>query len=290
MSKISLARIWLTTMTSSGNEENLREMIEPLRPYINGVVATFHSPLDNGWNYLQEVSGEGKIIIRNWVARHHVSMNETLFAGVIQEGDFVIWCDAMERPNPEFIHALRGPVGEMMTRNGLKVLSYYGKVFVFVYDEHMEYRGSPHWYLTGFNPEQSTDISSIWPNEVDVRLNVRPLKRKDPFGWVSHYGRYWVEYPAGSNHALLGLEKQGDPQVLFPARETRRLEFRREMKCRGFEMTLRGMIMMLSTNPLDDTLKAHINEEKTVNDVYRYHVLGDQTVVDTHLPSDMKLI
>ena len=264
-------------------------MIEPLVPYINGVVATFHTPLDGGWNYLMSVVGEGKIILRNFVYRHHVSMNETLFAGIIQEGDLVIWTDPLERPNPDFIHALRGPVGEFMKNNGLKVLSYYGKAFIFEYNEHMEYKGSPHWYLTGFDPKTAAEISSIWPNEQDVRLNVRPLKRTDPFEWVEHYLRYWL-YPAGANSALLGLEKQGDPQALFPVRETRRLEFRREMRRRGFPLTIQGVHDMMVQIPLDAVLKEHINAEKVLQDYYRYAVLGDQTVVHSHELKDMRRV
>jgi hypothetical protein len=46
---------------------------------------------------------------------------------------------------------------------------------------------------------------------------------------------------------------------------------------------------MLS-GPLDDAIKHYLNKEKTWNDYYRYYILKDETVVDTHMPSDMKEI
>lgn len=169
-----------------------------------------------------------------------------------------------------------------MDANNVAVISNYGKGFIFRFNEMFEFRGSPHWYATnldGQNANLELDKKLFW--------NVRGEQR-GPFQWVEHYIRYML-YPAGSNHALLGLEKQGDPQKLFPRREALRLQFRQEMVKRGFDLTVDGFKAMLS-QPLDDTIKFYLNSEKTWNDGYRYFILKDETVVDTHLPSDMKKI
>jgi hypothetical protein len=68
-----------------------------------------------------------------------------------------------------------------------------------------------------------------------------------------------------------------------------RLDFRNLARSRGFELTLDGLNKMLS-GPLDDAIKHYLNKEKTWNDYYRYYILKDETVVDTHMPSDMKEI
>ncbi len=235
--------------------------------------------------------------MRDWVARHDHSANEILFAGVIQEGDLVLALDTLERCPVGFAAHIKDywhP--KVMVDRGIDCLYYYGKAYLFVYNEFMRYHGSPHWQLVG--AQTAADLAQQFPDEQSIRVNVRPLKRKDPFHWVGHYLKYWVAYPAGSNHALLGLEKQirpGGPnlQHLFGERDTRRLDFRREVKRRGFPLTVEGVRAMFEEahiKGIDDVLKEHLNKEKTLNDAWRLWILKDETVVDDHLPSSMKVI
>ncbi len=279
-------RLFLIFITNAGNEENLRELIEPIKEHLDGIVAVFHHPKDSGADYLESVKGAGKVIYRDWVNRFDYSLNECLFAGIIEEGDIVVKTDVLERPAAPFVSIIKDTIHPGMISQGLDCLYYYGKDYVYIYNELMQYQGSPHTGLRG--TKKAIEISSHYPNEADVRLNVRPLKRTDPLNWVAHYLKYYL-YPAGSNQCLLGLEKQGDPAKLFGPREERRLAFRREMRRRGFPMTVDGAKAILAA-PLDHVMKGFINGDKIVNDSYRLFVLKDETVVDTHLPKDMKLI
>jgi len=52
-------RIWLTGITSKGNEEDLRELIDPIKDDFHGLIWTFHYPKDSGAEYLESVKGEG---------------------------------------------------------------------------------------------------------------------------------------------------------------------------------------------------------------------------------------
>jgi hypothetical protein len=281
--------LWLTSMSNGGELENIREMVDPLLPWLDGIIWVLHDtdPSDPGAQYLESVKGKGRVIYRTFNQRHWFSMDETLFCGLIEEGDLVMWSDLLERPSPHFVSYIKTELDAWMQRNGIECCLYYGKPFVFRYNESLHYYGSPHWSLLGVE-KAMTEFSTLLPNEKDVRLNVRPLKRTDPYQWINHYARYWL-FPAGSNHALLGLEKQGNPAELFPKREANRLAFRREMKKRGFSLTLDGLRTMLS-QPLDDILKGYVNNEKTLNDYYRFVIQGDKTVVDSHDPKDMKQI
>ena len=171
-----------------------------------------------------------------------------------------------------------------MEETDLGALFYYGKPYLMRYTETLEYRGSPHWYLTGWN-QRGIEWNKIEPDESKVRFNARPLKRTEAdHHWCLHYGKYWL-YPAGSNHALLGLEQQGDPNTLFPPREARRLEFRRLMRARGFPVTLDGLKSML-TGLLDDVLRDHLRSEKTLSDLYHYWQGRASDLKDTHRPAD----
>lgn len=281
-----MSRLFLTSMCGPGNEDNIREMVEPIGAHLDGIVWVLNDcPLDDpGVRYLALRTGKGRVIHRFWPGRHHVAMNDTLFTGDIAEGDYVIWCDTLERPMLPFVARVKSEIGPMMQEADLDVIAAWGKAFLMRYRETMEYRGSPHWGLTGHNG-RAIEWSTIEPDETKVRFNARPSRRQSETHWVTHYARYWVEYPAGSNHALLGLEKQGDPSVLFPLREARRLAFRREMVARGYPLTMEGLKTML-TAPLDEGLKAHLRAEKTLADVWHLWAGNGHLLKDTHLPSD----
>lgn len=281
-------KIWLTSMSNGGNLENIREMIGQLVPYLDGIIWVMHdtTPDDEGAKYLAGLNSPSltvQVIHRHYTQRNFHSMNETLFAGLIREGDYVIWTDLLERPMPEFVSRVKTEIAPQMESQGIDALAYYGKIYLFRYNETMQYHQSPHWFMTGY--QRAAEYSQVEPDEKKVRWNVRPLKRTNPYSWVRHYANYFL-FPAGSNSALLGLEKQGDPQVLFSQREARRLQFRREVLRRGYPLTVDGVIEMFKKE-LDSTLKSHVNSEKTWNDTFRYEVLGDKTVVDTHDPKDM---
>lgn len=283
-------RLWLTSMCGPGNVENVTEMVEPILSHLDGIIWVLNdcAPEEPAARYLETVKGAGKVICRSFpVGRHWAAMNDTLFTGLIEEGDLVIWCDALERPMLPFVSAIKTEIAYLMQDADLDVIAYYGKPYLFRYNERLEYRNSPHWSLHGWN-ERGVEWSIKEPDESKVRLNVRPMKRKDPLHWVGHYATYWM-YPAGSNHAALGIEqhvRSGETaQQAFSRREAQRLAFRQLMRARGFSLTMDGLKAML-TGPLDDTLKQHLNGEKTLSDVYwLWHGRGAE-LKDTHKPSD----
>lgn len=281
-------RLFLTSMSSESDSENYVEMLEPLLPFLSGVIWSLCdvSPSSPAARYLESVKGEGKIIHRPWCpGRHFVPMNDTLWSGRMEEGDFFIQNDLLERPKPEFVSRIKSGIVPMMREADVGAIYFYGKAFLVKFNETLEYAGSPHWFLK--NTEgRVIEWSAIEPDEKKVRENVRSLKRNSSnHSWTTHYASYWL-YPQGSNHALLGLEKRpGDLSQNFNEREARRLEFRKELRKRGFPMTLDGLKALL-TAPLDETLKRHLREEKTLSDVYHFWHGREHLLKDTHLPSD----
>ncbi len=278
MPSTSMNKLYLATITSSGNEANLRAMIEPIAPLFDGVIATFHYPKDEGTDYLESRVGAGRIIYANWCERHGYSMQHILWQGPMRDGDRFIFLDSMERVSREFCEGRLKSLLKLMDETDTAMVANFGKGFLFRFNEQLEFRGSPHWFcqnLDGRAINVELDKSEFW--------NERNTQR-DELHWITHYAKYWL-YPAGSNHALLGLEKQGKPEVLFPIREQRRLAFRREMVKRGYPLTVDGLNEML-TGPLDEVLKEHLRAEKTLSDVYwLWHDKG-HLLKDTHLPSD----
>ncbi len=285
-------RLWLTSTCAAGNVDNITEMVEPVLPWLDGIIWALNDcPADDpGARYLESVKGDGKVIHRPWaVGRHNVSMNETLYTGLIAEDDYMLYADALERPMSPFVSRIKAEIGPMMEAADLDVLFYYGKPFLIRYRETLEYRGSPHWHLEGWNG-RAIEWNKIEPDEKQVRFNARPLKRTDPFQWVTHYLKYLL-YPAGTNHALLGLDTHGDPNVLFAPREANRLEFRREMVRRGFPTTVEGFLLMCrAAGQPDDELKCWLGSDKVFSDAYHHLVRGRTDVVHSHDPKDALLI
>ena len=288
----SAPRLFLTCMSGPGQIENMTEMIEPILDHINGIIWVLNDcPKDDpGARYLDTVKGAGRIIHRSFTPRYWHLMNETLFTGLTEEGDLLVWTDPLERPAAEFLKRVKTEIAPFMDETETTCIYYYGKPFLFRYFETLQYQQSPHWTLTGY-PGRAIEWSQIEPNERKVRLNVRPEKRKDRFHWVGHYSRYYIEFPAGSNTVALGLDHfpPGDRNAQFAERETRRLEFRRLMKKRGFPLNNDGLKALLS-QPLGTEIRGFLSAEKILSDFYHYTILGDDTVADSHNPAHAKPI
>lgn len=285
-------RLFLTSMSSDPMAEDYIDMIEPILPYIDGIIWALNDVEKDApaARYLESVKGAGRIIYRKWgLPRHWHVMNETLFAGIMEEdGDFYLWSDLLEQPAAAFVSRIKSEIVPMMDETDLDVIAYYGKPYLIRYKETLEYRNSPHWSLHGWNG-RAIEWNTIEPDEKKVRFNTRPIKRAAELNhWCGHYLKYFVEYPEGSNHALLGIEQHGgDLQQAYIKREANRLAFRKEMKRRGYPVTVQGFIDMCKANsPLDDNLKTWLRTDKVFSDAYHWLVLGNGNVKDTHNPKD----
>ena len=287
---MSEPKLWLSSMSHGGltTLENAREIIEPIHSLIDGVMWVLHDtdPSDPAARYLESVKGAGRIIYRPWPrGRHFHSMNDTLWCGPMDDGDYCLWIDPLERAQPPFVSRIKSEIGPMMAESETELIVYFGKPYLFRYRETLEYRNTPHWTLTGWRG-RAVEWSTIEPDEKQVRWNVRPLKRQEPLHWVRHLLRYFIEMPEGANSALLGLDHWpgGQTQENWNRRESNRLALRAEMKKRGYPLTVQGFIDMCSSGP-DETLKGFLRAEKTFSDGYHYLVCGRTDVIDNHNPA-----
>jgi hypothetical protein len=271
-----MSKLWLCGITSGGNKANLQAMIDPVAEFFNGLVWTFHYPKDEGADYLEANKGEGEIIYAKWCQRHGYSQTHFLWQGPMQPGDKFVLLDSMERIGKQFCYEKLMGLVNLMDEADIAMVANYGKGFLFRYNEQLRFDGSPHWYPVGLDGRainMELDKSEFW--------NVRGEQR-DEFQFVDHYMKYWL-YPAGSNHALLGLEKNGDPQKLFPEREARRLQFRQVLRELDIPLTVAGVKdYLLTAKPIDGRVKFHVNSEKVINDFYRFYVNGDKSFKDDH--------
>jgi hypothetical protein len=270
-------KLWLCGMTTAGHLSNLKEMIDPVLDAFDGLVWTFNYPKDEGADYLEANKKDGEIIYAKWAMRHGYSMTHFLWQGPMQEGDFFVLLDSYERISPVFlVHILPGYINQMKS-DDISVIANFSKGLIFRYNEEMEFKGSPHWWCAGY-PGKFANV------ELPKHLfwHVRNEQRV-PFQFVTHYLKYYF-YPAGSNHCALGLEKNGDPKILFPIREDQRIQFRKHCRSLGISLTPEAFKTYLLENKdkLDDKMKAFLNGEKILNDYWRHEILGQTDFIDDH--------
>lgn len=271
-------------MAGPGSFQDLDELWTPIQDHFDGICAVYFGSRDDiEAKYLETTKGAGYITYLPYTGRHDLARVCAIHCGAIQHGDVVCQFDTLERLNPEFANEMLG-----LLDSRINTLFYYGKVLLYEYHESVTFQGTPHEAFRRLDGgTKAVELSQYQPDESKVRLNVRPIKRTDPYHWVGHYVRYYLATPWGSNHCLLGNEHRGDPMKLYQEREALRIEVRDYLRAQGVPLTVDGLRVYLTTKPITEAMKSYIEKECILNDAYRYWVLGDLTIKDDHSWSSM---
>lgn len=278
-------RLYLAGMSGPGSLEDLKELIEPIRPHFDGVIWVLHDARSSHeHSYLVDVGAT--VIDLPYGRRHDFSRNHYLYCGPLEEGDWVVTADVLERINPTFAANLRPRLIPALEGAGINAAFLYGKHFMFQHHESLRYQGSPHEGLVRDDGQMRAIELSTTFSEEQSRYSVRNAKR-DPLHWLHHYARYYLEFPWGSNHCLLGNENRGDPMTIYRKRETTRLQCRAYLRSKGVPRTEVGFKDYILAHPDDLTIKGFCNAEKILNDLWRHYVLKDLTINDNHTWVDM---
>jgi len=274
----------MTLMAGKGSLEDIRELWEPIKVYFDGLVCTYHGDReDEDAKYLEGTKGEGRIIYLPYSGRHDHSRNTYLWCGPIEQGDWCCQADTLERPSPTFLSLAIGPSRHMLTDRYERypnIYYFHSKPFLFRYHESMRYQGTPHEMLVREDGGgRGFELRDTYPNEADVRENVRPLKR-DRWEFVKHYGRYSL-LPWGSNHYILPLSGKPNAEEIFRKRESARVAFIDLLRELNVKRDVDSIIEYMK-GKMDPRFVAHVETDKVWNDVYRKYVLGREDFVDNH--------
>jgi len=274
-------KIWFTCIAGSNSLNDLKEMWEPIKGCFEGIVCTYHGEsTDLEAQYLEQNKGKGKILYLPYVGRHDHSRNTALWCGPIQQDDWVVTTDILEHLNSEFAIGLPFFLKNWEGK-GANAVFYYGKPLAYKYHESMRYAGTPHEALQRQDGQlRGVEISDSYPNEADVRLNVRPQKRP-PEHFIKHYAKYSL-LPWGANHYMLGLENNPKARELFMERELGRLKFIEILRELNIGRDVDSVIEYLRGGDIDQRVIRHIENDKPWNDVYRYYILGRFDFKDDH--------
>lgn len=260
-------RLWLIGMTSEGHEEDLRELIDPIKDDFHGLIWTFHYPKDSGAEYLESVKGEGEIIYTKWCNRYSFSRNHCLFQGPMQVGDWFLIIDTLERLSPEFTKNLKKLCSDL-DKVDIDGAYLYNKRFLFKFNEQTEFVNNPHEGIQGCTKTIELSCQSFWKQE--FQENIRSRKRNNPFHFIEHNFKYY--FLPNTNHLFLGFE---DQRELVEQRYKNRSKLIKEIYQSGFDPFNIKSIEDCFRNHLTDDMRECISFDKFLNDWYRYKVLEE---------------
>tara|TARA_B100000963_G_scaffold67137_2_gene55268 strand:+ start:53342 stop:54181 length:840 start_codon:yes stop_codon:yes gene_type:complete len=276
-------KLWLTGVTTKGHEQDLKELIEPIKNDFDGLVWTFHYPKDEGSDYLESVKGDGEIIYTKWCSRLDFSRNHSLYQGPMRFGDWFLTIDTLERLSPKFTKFLKKLCADL---NDLDIdgVFLHNKRLLFKLKENTSFINNPHEGITGCSKTIELSKQTFW--DETYQSNVRDQKRKDPYYFIEHNMKYYL-FP-NSNHLVLCVEDKPD---LINKRYEFRQKLINEVNRLGFYAYDIKSMEECFRNKLTPILRECLNFEKFLNDWYRYKILKQKVgIVNSHDFKHMKKI
>jgi hypothetical protein len=268
-------------MAGPGSLVDLRELLEPIKAHLTGLAVVYHgATTDEETQYLEANKGEGLIIYLPYTGRHDLSRNVALHCGKIQDGDWVLQCDTLERIQPRVLTELIPNLVQI--RDGTNAYFYYGKPLFYLYHESLRFIGTPHEGLRRDDGYlRAKELSGVFPDsQQEIRVNVRPIKR-DKWHFIKHYARYSL-LPWGSNHYLLPLSGKPNAAELFEKREKARMVFIDLLRQLNIKRDVDSVIAYMKAVKMDLRFIKHVENDKVWNDVYRFYIKGMDDFVDDH--------
>ena len=268
-------KLWLIGITTEGHQEDLKQLIEPIKKDFDGLVWTFHYPKDEGADYLESVKGDGEIIYTKWCNRLDFSRNHSLYQGPMKFGDWFLTIDTLERLSSTFTKNLKKLCADLDDLN-VDGVFLYNKRLMFKLKEQTSFANNPHEGITGCTKTIELSQQSFWNKE--YQRNVRDEKRKNPLHFIEHNMRYYL-FP-NTNHLVLCIEDKPD---LIKKRYEFREKFINEVFRLGYYPYDIKSVENCLRNTLTPLLRECLNFEKFINDWYRYKILNQKVgIVNSH--------
>jgi len=266
------------------NEKSNIEDLTAYYRYFDGLASVDHGSDDGTYEILDERKGVGFVEKIPYYGHHGHSMNHFLLNPKIGIGDWILLRDSNERINEDFAKNIRGFLSQM-ENNGIGSIYQYSKLLLFKRFPNQFFANTPHWGLQNAQPKHiQIDQQNWFSSDEKYCYSVRN-KNRDCWHFVGAYLRYYLM--KDSNHCLLGLEKNGDPNILFPIRNNRRIRFLLALEEYSIPASKDAVIDVAGHLYKYPNLTIFFNEEKILNDAYRYHILGDRQFKDNHDFKDM---
>lgn len=208
---------------TSNEYDKINDLINKTKEYVDGYVWCVDSNpnSDSTYQLLEENKGEGKIVRHQWTNSHDFQMNEFLYSGGLQDGDWFYICDSSELPQKHWLEKVRENIREY-EETGVTAVVCSGRPYLLKYTEQIFFIFTPHWTVHGLDgkmiylPEEKKDHFII------NKRNLTPDKH-----YQEHDTKYYLIY-GRSNQIEMFYGKFG-PSIVNKHEKSRK-EFRQYLK------------------------------------------------------------
>jgi len=264
-------KVYLCGITHN-QKSNIDALTKDIYEHVDGLIFVDGGSTDGTKQLLEERKGRGEVIYRKWTNDHDFQMNEFVRQGPMKNGDWFIMRDSMERFNLEFAKNIKSFINQVSSQKIRSVYSH-DKGFAFQYFDDMSFSGSPHWGLQNARGN-AIDLKHYYAEERDFAYRLKDGEEggRPLHNFIDHFVRYYFVY-ARSNHLLLGREGN---QEEFRQKEHQRQVFRHILGETGIEYSINGLKEWMKSGEFkkDELLLKIVNDEKILNDFYRWHILS----------------
>lgn len=274
-------KVYLCGITDRSNYQNIKELTDPIWEHVDGLIFGYDGAMpseaaeDECYDLLWERAGEGDVILRPWTNDHDLQMNTFLREGPLQNGDWIIIRDSMERFDPDFAKNLKDLISKWDAQ-GIRSIFNYGKGFAFKWNDGMVFQGSPHWGLVGAQGK-AIDLKDNY--DEDKKEHTWRLRDGEEGGRsidnkINHEAKYAWNY-GRSNHLLLGNEHQIQA---YERAELIRRHVRDLAQTNGFELNLEGLKEFMKWMKETDAtaFEVWINSHRVWKNFYRFYFLEER--------------
>lgn len=270
-----MSKLYICGLCNGTSDVNdLKELLEPIIPYYDGLQWVVHNPivLGGAYTYLDSIKKDGKIICTDWCYRLNFSRNHYLYQGQMKIGDWFISLDPLEILRPQFFE--KWPqLKQALESNHIDGVLLYGKRFLYKFNDFLEHKGNPHEYISGAN--RVVELTSIdGYKDTSWFWGTNRNQKRDKFHYIWHFVNYYVNFP-DSNHCLLGIDNLIDREEIFRKRESLRQMFRNFCRTKDcLPLSIDGFKYLWYN--FSNDMKYFINNERILNDAYLYFILKDE--------------
>lgn len=267
-------KLWCCGITSN-EEENIKDLIESTKDYVDGFCWTVHTDSkDRTLQILEENKKEGVIIQVPYIKFHDISANFWLHCGAIKNKDWVIINDSKEKLTEYWLKLLRKDL-EKYEKNDIGAVYCSGRPYLFKFYDFQSFNFTPHWAL-GYPVGKITTI----PEEQKSQFIINKRLSDPTNHFCLHDIKYMWEFGV-SNQVPAFYNKYGEKIV--QQHELMRLGFR--YKCQeelGIDLNLKSLEDYLKNNQnqYPQWLIDYFETEFSFSEFFRLKVLDEDFMKD----------
>lgn len=273
-------KIYLSGITYPAAIDGIKANIIPVAKYFDGLNFVVSCGDENKnqidlIDLLDRNKGDGFIHVQDWLNRYDFARNRYLLDPRVMDGDILVIVDSLEKVGEDFAKNDMWRLANYMEVNNVDVIFLHGKIFMVRKNEWMTYVNAVHEQVRPINRAVELTQLQDFDDSSKYFTNTRPEVREDMhFVNSCHFFKYYLIN--GSIQCLMGSEGNDE---MYAMRMQNRAKFKSICRDLDVEFSVDEILDHWRSMPADNLWRDEvecINQEKILNDVYRYHILGEK--------------